>query len=88
MRFAQFAVRVWGCEMNFESPEKTAAEGIEHFRLFLKSIGMPTSFSELQIPKDSIDDLVAHRKLRGFPFGTFVPIDEKAMGDILRIAAK
>ena len=27
-RFAQFAVRVWGCDMNFASPEITALEGI------------------------------------------------------------
>ncbi len=88
MRFAQFAVRVWGCEMNFESPEKTAAEGIDCFRLFLKSIGMPISFSELNIPEDSIEDLIAHRKLRGFPFGNFMSIDENAMRDILKIAAR
>ena len=29
MRFAQIAVRVWGCEMDFAHPEKTAREGIE-----------------------------------------------------------
>jgi alcohol dehydrogenase len=27
-RFAQLAVRVWGCQMNFENPESTALEGI------------------------------------------------------------
>ena len=28
MRFAQVAVRVWGCQMKFENPEDTALEGI------------------------------------------------------------
>ena len=31
MRFAQAAVRVWGCQMDFEHPEVTALEGIECF---------------------------------------------------------
>jgi len=34
MRFAQFASRVWGCEMDFENPENTAMEGINRFRSF------------------------------------------------------
>ncbi len=46
MRFAQAAVRVWGCEMNFENPEQTALEGIDAFASFLKSIGMPSTIAE------------------------------------------
>ena len=34
-RFAQIAVRVWGCEMNFANPEETAKEGIKRFKEFL-----------------------------------------------------
>ena len=26
MRFAQIAVRVWGCQMDFQNPERTAKE--------------------------------------------------------------
>jgi len=40
-RFAQFAVRVWDCDMNFADPEITALEGIRCFQEFLTSIGMP-----------------------------------------------
>ena len=47
MRFAKAAVRVWGCQMDFEHPEVTAKAGIESLRQFLKSIGMPGSFAEL-----------------------------------------
>ena len=47
MRFAQLAVRVWGCSMDFADPEKTALEGIRRFRAFLVSIGMPQNFAEL-----------------------------------------
>lgn len=43
--FAQIAVRVWGCQMDFNDPENTAKEGIEALRSFLISIGMPIVFS-------------------------------------------
>lgn len=47
MRFAQMAVRVFGCEMNFEKPELTAKKGITAFRQFLHSIGLPVNFENL-----------------------------------------
>ena len=34
MRFAQAAVRVWGCQMDFADPKRTALEGIEALRKF------------------------------------------------------
>ncbi len=58
MRFAQAAVRVWGCEMNFEDPEKTALEGIEAFRRFLTEIGMPESITEFGGKEEDIPELV------------------------------
>jgi hypothetical protein len=56
MRFAQVAVRVWGCEMDFADPKKTALEGIDRLQQFLISIGMPSTLeevggSEADIPK-------------------------------------
>ena len=47
MRFAQVAVRVWGCQMDFEHPEVTALEGINALQSFLVSLGMPKNFAEL-----------------------------------------
>ncbi|MEG0145819.1 MAG: iron-containing alcohol dehydrogenase, partial [Clostridia bacterium] len=35
MRFAQVATRVWGCEMDFDHPERTALGGIERYEAFL-----------------------------------------------------
>ncbi|MBQ4014802.1 MAG: iron-containing alcohol dehydrogenase, partial [Treponema sp.] len=46
-RFAKVAVRVWGCQMDFDHPEVTALEGINAFQNFLCSIGMPKNFAEL-----------------------------------------
>ncbi len=87
-RFAQFAVRVWDCDMNFAHPEITARQGIERFRAFLRSIGMPEKLSDLNIGKESFSEMVAHRRLKGFPFGCFVRINEQEMTAILNIAAR
>ena len=58
MRFAQVAVRVWGCQMDFAHPEKTARAGIEALRNFLCSIGMPKNFAELGAKEEDIPTLV------------------------------
>lgn len=58
MRFAQVAVRVWGCQMDFAHPEVTAKEGIEALRRFLKSIGMPGTLGELGGKESDIPKLV------------------------------
>ncbi len=58
MRFAKLAVRVWGCQMDFDNPERTALEGIAALESFLKSIGMPLSFAELGAKEEDIPKLV------------------------------
>jgi hypothetical protein len=58
MRFAQVAVRVWGCQMDFAHPEATAKEGIEKLRQFFTSIGMPRNFAELGAKEEDIPALV------------------------------
>lgn len=58
MRFAQVAVRVWGCQMDFAHPEVTAKAGIEALRSFLISIGMPKNFAELGAKPEDIPALV------------------------------
>ena len=58
MRFAQVAVRVWGCQMDFAHPEVTAREGIRKLQRFLISIGMPRNFAELGAREEDIPALV------------------------------
>ena len=70
-RFAQFAVRVWGCDMDFAHPENTAAEGIARFRAFLTSIGMPANFTQLGAKAEDIPALVDH---------LFAAVDEPLTG--------
>ncbi len=57
MRFAKIATRVWGCQMDFDDPERTAREGIEALRRFVRSIGMPTMFAELGAKEEDIEYL-------------------------------
>lgn len=58
MRFARLAVRVWGCQMDFDNPEATALAGIAALENFLKGIGMPLSFAELGAKEADIPALV------------------------------
>ena len=57
-RFAKLAVRVWGCQMDYENPERTALEGIAALENFLKRIGMPLNFTELGAKEEDIPKLV------------------------------
>ncbi len=58
MRFAKLAVRVWGCQMDFDNPEDTALAGIAALENFLRSIGMPLNFEELGAKEEDIPTLV------------------------------
>ena len=58
MRFAKIANRVWGCDMDFDNPERTAKAGIDALQNFFISIGMPRNFEELGAKEEDIDYLV------------------------------
>lgn len=84
MRFAQLAVRVWGCDMDFEHPEKTALCGIERFEQFLKSIGMPLTLRELGVDPADIPAMAAKTKRNNAGrLGFFRPLDTADIEKIL-----
>lgn len=56
-KFAQFAVRVWGVEYDFEDPERTAREGIHRLEEFYRRIGMPIRLGELGIGTDRLEEM-------------------------------
>ena len=86
-RFAQMAVRVWGCEMNFANPSETAKEGIQRFKHFLTSIGMPISFKELGAKEEDIPLMVEKLGLgENRTMGGFVPLTSKDVEQIYRLA--
>ncbi|MDD4967995.1 MAG: iron-containing alcohol dehydrogenase [Paludibacter sp.] len=86
MRFAQFAVRVWGCELDFQNPKKTALEGIAKFEQFLISIGMPVRFAEMDAKKEDIPTLVKTLGLGSRTLGSFVKLTEKNVEEIYQLA--
>lgn len=86
-RFAQIAVRVWGCQMNFENPEATALEGIARLKQFLTSIGMPISFKELGAKEEDIPTMVEKLGLgENGTIGSFVKLTSKDVEQIYRLA--
>ncbi len=52
VRFARFAQNVWGIAPK-ETEEATAFAGVEALAAFIKEIGLPTTFAELDIPEDT-----------------------------------
>ena len=86
LRFAQVAVRVWGCQMDFENPENTAREGIKRFRHFLHEIGMPLNFAELGAKEEDIPILVEKFGIGDGRTGGFVKLSAKDIEQIYKIA--
>ena len=86
-RFAQFAVRVFGCEMDFQNPERTAKEGIAKFEQFLLSIGMPIRFKELGAKAEDIPTLIEMLKMNDRAIGNFVKLSREDVEAIYKLAA-
>lgn len=87
-RFAQLAVRVWGCQMDFANPENTAKAGIAALKQFLKSIGMPLTFAELGAKEKDIEKM-AHTACYGDgrqgTIGGFAKLNENDVANIYRL---
>ncbi len=88
MRFAQMAVRVWGCEMNFANPEATAKEGIAAFRKFLVSIGMPINFEQLGAKEEDIPKLVEVLGIGDGVRAGFMELNAQDVTNIYQLAVK
>ena len=87
MRFSQLAVRVFGCQMDFQNPERTASEGIERFESFLRSIGMPVRFKELGAKREDIPTLIEMLKMDKRGVGNFVKLSAEDVEGIYMLAA-
>ena len=86
-RLAQMAVRVFGCQMDFDDPKRTALEGIEAFRAFLRSIGMPLTFAEIGADPADIPELVEMNHIGDGKTGGYIGLDKQAHFDIYNFAA-
>ena len=87
LRMAQMAVRVFGCQMDFADPRRTALEGIAAFRAFLKSIGMPLTFAEIGADPADIPKLVEMNHVGGGVTGGYVGLTSDAIRETYEIAA-
>jgi hypothetical protein len=87
MRYAQLAVRVWGCEMDYQNPERTAAEGIKRLVAFYRSIGLPTTFEELGAKAEDIPLMASKLNLTGGRrLGSFNPLSTEDVEAIYRLS--
>lgn len=93
-RFAQYAVRVWNCEMDFQNPEKTALHGIAKTEEFYLSLGMPISLASLleekgiqNIPEEQMREM-AQKSTYGNKrkIGNFLPLSEDDIVNIYKDA--
>ncbi len=86
-RFLQFAKNVWGIETDFEHPEVTILKAIDAQENYYRSIGMPTSLSELGVKEEDLEELALKcsrdktRVLDGY-----MPLGYDEMLDIYRMA--
>ena len=89
-RFAQFAVRAMGLEMNYFNPEETALRGIEALENFFRSIRMPVTIAELGVKDLSdrqIDEMVEKCSWGGArKIGQFVKLERPDIKKIYQMA--
>jgi alcohol dehydrogenase YqhD (iron-dependent ADH family) len=89
MRLAEFAVRVFGAEMNFEDPDVTAWDGIRKLAAFYLSIGMPVNLRQLdaRIEKSDIPELVGKvRRRKDGLVGNFRPLSDADLAKVYELA--
>ncbi|MEA4897044.1 MAG: iron-containing alcohol dehydrogenase [Eubacteriales bacterium] len=87
MRFAQLATRVWGCQMDFEYPERAALLGIEQFEAFIREIGMPLTLRELGARSEDIPFMAGNtKKNNADKTGFFMPLSTEQIEEVLRLA--
>lgn len=88
-RFAQLAVRVFGVDMDFQDPERTAVQGIDCLEAYFKSIGMPTTFDEIGAKEEDIPLLTEKCVMNnGDKMGYFNPITREEIAKIYKLACK
>jgi len=84
-RFAQFAVRVWNMEADFNDIEKVALTGIRRLEDFYKRIGLPITLKEANVPYDRLEEMARKCTERG-PTGNFVKLNKDDVLEILMLA--
>lgn len=86
-RVAQFAVNVFGVTPNPSDPKAAANEGLNRFRSWLTSIGMPITLKDLGVPVEDLPEVIAkcNSNDQGIIVG-FLDLDKKAVAEIFTSA--
>lgn len=85
-RFARMAVNIFGVSMNYEEPEKTAAEGIEACERYFKSLNMPIRLHELGIEEAELDKLADMTSREDTIFyQSYIKLGKKEIREILEL---
>jgi len=86
-RFAQFAVRVWGVEPSFRSPERTALAGLRRLEEFYRSLGLPVTLKEMGVEEARLEEMADKCTDGGRKtVGNFVKLGRDDVLAILRLA--
>ena len=84
-RLAQLATRVYGVDAHDYSEKQRAYKLSEILEAFFKKIGLKTTLSELGID-DSDFEIMAKRATKNGPVGHYIPLDETAFVEVLKLA--
>lgn len=84
-KFAQFAYEVMGVDKTIP-PKQAAKEGIDRLESFFKSIGMPTSLTELNINEDSFSEMALKAIGKNQHLAGIIPLNQKMIIDIFKLA--
>ena len=86
-KFAQFAVRVFDVDYDFENPDRTALEGIRRLESFYQSIGLKTHLEEIGVARSDFATIAKNCKtFAEDKVGNFVRISRSEILEILEIA--
>lgn len=78
---------VYGGQMDFDDPKRTAREGVEAFKNFLRELNMPLTFAEVGADPASIPRLVEMNNIGDGVTGGYVGLDRAAHFEIYETAA-
>lgn len=83
-KLAQYAVRVWNVEMNFEDPAQTAREGVKRLRNLLRESGLPLTLKEAGVGNDKFTEIADNMTEKGkHTCGTFYKMGREDILELL-----
>lgn len=87
-KLVQYAVRVWGAEMNFENPRETALEGIDRLSRLIRDAGLPSTLREAGIGSERFEEIADNLTACGSAAcGAFYPMQKQDIINLLQSMA-